>query len=37
MVLKVAKEDKIDPPIHVEYNLSGGAAILIFVSFGNEG
>lgn len=37
MVLKVAREDKIDPPIHVEYNLSGGAAILILVSLGKEG
>jgi hypothetical protein len=37
IVLKVAREDRIDPPIQVEYSLSGGAAILIFVSFGRDG
>jgi hypothetical protein len=37
IVLKVAREDRMDPPIQVEYNLSGGAAILIFVSLGRDG
>jgi hypothetical protein len=28
---KVEREAKIDPPIHTEYFLSGGAMILIFM------
>jgi len=31
---KVDKEAKMDPPIHTEYFLSGGAMILIFMEVG---
>ena len=31
MVWKVEREAKIEPPIHTEYFLSGGAIILIFI------
>ena len=31
MAWKVDKEAKIEPPIHTEYFLSGGAIILIFI------
>jgi hypothetical protein len=34
--LKVANAARIDPPIQVLYFLSGGANILIFVSFGAD-
>ena len=36
IVLKVDREANIDPPIQVEYIRSGGAAIRIFVSFGDK-
>lgn len=35
--LNVANDARIDPPIQVVYNLSGGAAILILVSLGDKG
>jgi len=31
MVWKVDKDERIDPPIHTEYFLSGGATTLIFM------
>merc|ERR1719492_203712 len=31
---KVDREARIDPPIHTEYFLSGGAMILIFIELG---
>ena len=31
MVWKVEREARIEPPIHTEYFLSGGAMILIFI------
>lgn len=36
MLRKVDNDARIDPPIHVVYMRSGGAAILIFVSLGDN-
>jgi hypothetical protein len=37
MLLKVASEARIEPPIHVVYSRSGGAEMRILVSFGDNG